>query len=513
MKSFAVIALITVMLLTTVSVVFATYTPFTEEESGETHYLTDGPDTLHPFIDGTWFYRTNPGDTSDEWLYGYGYGIPSGSEPGTPAEYGYGFGYGYDYGYLNNEDWWNLEDNAAQMGYFMGDYGEFSVPPDTALPVELELTGSGAIEGITVLVPEGVILTGPEGWDGTITVTGSDESENFTGFADGDAVFVNVDLGVDGDVLMDMPVVVTIPYAGFDAGLVQATFDGDVYTIDECTDDQFIGEVGEEGDPASYVLADGNEEMEHCYTYDDDAVYVATNHFSEFGAGAGAEADDDDDGGGSSGGSSSDDEDEDEGVSSVDEFVDLVNLTEENWEYDVIQDALDLGLFNGEKNAAGESVFNPYNNMNRAQAAQVMANYIGCEDTTLTVAPFSDVALDVWYAQPIACLKEKGIVSGKTPTVFDPAGNVTRMEFFKMSVESYLVLHPEMAGSFQVLMDVSSTYFTDVKPTDWFYGYTNLAVYLGLLNGYVENGLHVLKPNQAIYRVEGAAMMVRLIAL
>lgn len=508
-RSFVASILIAAMLTTMTSVVIAAVT---EESDGV--WVTDRTETA-PFSDegAEWFYRTSVDDDGDEWLYGYGY-----SDEG----YGYGFGYGYDYIDADGYDWaWPT--NYLEMGVFMAaNYGEFAVDPDAELPIAFEMTGSGDFAGVSVALPAGLEFTysGAGEWSGTIAVSGSDEVGDLTGFVADDVLFVVVELldplgePLDGDVLLSMPAVVTVPYAGFDDGLVAASFGGEQYTIAECTAEQFDDEMDMD-DPLAYTLAAAVEEddIEHCYNVDADNVYIATNHFSEFGAGAGEDVDDDDDdGGGSSGGSAKKKTTAESSENlTVADFVDLVNLTSANWEYQYVVDALNLGLFHGEKNANGEPVFNMYNHMNRAEAAQVIANYLGCEAATLTVAPFTDVPLDAWYAQPIACLKEKGVVNGKTPLLYDPAGKVTRLEFFKMSVEAYLSLHPNMKTEWQMAMDAPSTYFADVNQTDWFAKYSNLAANKGLLTGYAENGKYYFKPNVPVFRVEAAAMLVRLI--
>ena len=74
-------------------------------------------------------------------------------------------------------------------------------------------------------------------------------------------------------------------------------------------------------------------------------------------------------------------------------------------------------------------------------------------------------------------------------------------------------MHPGVATSWEILMNTPQTMWEDVAAGDWFFGYMNLAAALELLSGYMEDGMSIVKPNNSIFRIEGAAMLNNFIAL
>ncbi|MBY9078919.1 S-layer homology domain-containing protein [Paenibacillus sp. HN-1] len=106
------------------------------------------------------------------------------------------------------------------------------------------------------------------------------------------------------------------------------------------------------------------------------------------------------------------------------------------------------------------------------------------------VASFTDLGNFDWAAPAIQELTAKGILKGVSATSFAPKKEVTRAEFITMIVRA-----------FGLLDEAASASFTDVKTTDWSYGYIASGVKNGLVNGV---GGGKFDPKRAVTREEMA---------
>ncbi len=93
-------------------------------------------------------------------------------------------------------------------------------------------------------------------------------------------------------------------------------------------------------------------------------------------------------------------------------------------------------------------------------------------DTVIKESRFVDLATVVWAEEAIYSLKEKGIISGRSTTIFDPTSSVTREEFVKMIV---LATNSENSGA--------TVSFSDVDANAWYYSYVASAVKTGYIKG------------------------------
>lgn len=96
--------------------------------------------------------------------------------------------------------------------------------------------------------------------------------------------------------------------------------------------------------------------------------------------------------------------------------------------------------------------------------------------------------------EAIEILSAKGIVNGKTESVFDPEGSVTRAEFSKIIVRA-LGLNEEGEPAFE-----------DVRKEDWFYPYVAAAYNNSIINGISEKSFN---PYGNINRQEASTMLYR----
>ena len=108
--------------------------------------------------------------------------------------------------------------------------------------------------------------------------------------------------------------------------------------------------------------------------------------------------------------------------------------------------------------------------------------------------PFTDVAADRWSYTYIKQMYDAGVVSGMTPTTFEPAGDVTRAQFVTM-----------LAGLTKA--DVSkypATSFRDVPEGAWYAPYVNWALANGIVSG---TSATTFSPDAKITRQDMAVML------
>ncbi|MGN0150147.1 MAG: S-layer homology domain-containing protein [Clostridia bacterium] len=108
---------------------------------------------------------------------------------------------------------------------------------------------------------------------------------------------------------------------------------------------------------------------------------------------------------------------------------------------------------------------------------------------------FVDIDTVPWAEDSILALVDKGVINGRSDSIFDPNGTVTRAEFAKMVVLAF-----GLTGGSGV------DEFSDVENTDWFASYVARGYYNGVISGYDDG---TFRPNGLISRQEMAAMIAR----
>lgn len=106
---------------------------------------------------------------------------------------------------------------------------------------------------------------------------------------------------------------------------------------------------------------------------------------------------------------------------------------------------------------------------------------------------FSDIK-NHKYTSAIEALAQRGIINGMTENTFAPDSTMTRAEFATITVRA---LGLEAKGR-----DI----FSDVKKTDWYYGFVTAAYDYGIIKGVSEKHFN---PNGTITREEAAVMVKR----
>ncbi len=109
---------------------------------------------------------------------------------------------------------------------------------------------------------------------------------------------------------------------------------------------------------------------------------------------------------------------------------------------------------------------------------------------------FSDLADYPWARIAIEYLAEKKILSGMGDGRFAPGQNLTRAQFATMMVR---------AMGEEPILTKGKSRFTDIKNSDWHYGYVEKAAEKGWLHGYPDGSF---QPNRALKREEMLTIVV-----
>ena len=153
-------------------------------------------------------------------------------------------------------------------------------------------------------------------------------------------------------------------------------------------------------------------------------------------------------------------------------------------------------------NQGGNSGNNNNNNNNNGGNGSGQIARPGTSVTTpggnVTTVNFQDLDSVPWARDAINALASSGLINGRSSTVFDPNATVTRAEFTKMICSAFGIASTPNA----------SQTFTDVSPSDWYYGWVQAAVSYGIVNGVSDTAFD---PNATIKRQDMATIMYRAI--
>ncbi len=103
---------------------------------------------------------------------------------------------------------------------------------------------------------------------------------------------------------------------------------------------------------------------------------------------------------------------------------------EKHWGKNYVQYVIDSGLFE-----ESESKFTPDKKITRAEFASILARAYEKKTGALAISDnkkFTDVDYESWYSKYIIWATDKGIINGKSETLFDPEADVTREEMALM---------------------------------------------------------------------------------
>ncbi|MCR4962463.1 MAG: S-layer homology domain-containing protein [Firmicutes bacterium] len=150
--------------------------------------------------------------------------------------------------------------------------------------------------------------------------------------------------------------------------------------------------------------------------------------------------------------------------------------------------------------------FGPDDTMTRAQFATIVVNGLGLPQQTVNT--FADVPANAWFAPYVGAAYKYGIVNGRSATVFDPAGTITRQEAAAMVARSANKLcgvqislnESEIAGTLAKFGDAA-------KISDWARENMAFCYKEGIMDPSDQNA----KPTTPILRWEIAQMLYNLL--
>ncbi|WIF95920.1 S-layer homology domain-containing protein [Caminicella sporogenes] len=93
------------------------------------------------------------------------------------------------------------------------------------------------------------------------------------------------------------------------------------------------------------------------------------------------------------------------------------------WAKEAIEAMAQKGIINGRE----EGIFDPSANITRAEFATLMTKMMGYNTENIEI-PFTDVDKDTWYYDYVGAAYKNGLIRGRSSTVFDPNGKITREE-------------------------------------------------------------------------------------
>lgn len=111
------------------------------------------------------------------------------------------------------------------------------------------------------------------------------------------------------------------------------------------------------------------------------------------------------------------------------------DVQSEFWGADYINQAAAAGYVNGYE----DGTFHPNAPITRAEAVQILYGMSSVLQGSTTSNSFDDVMSGDWFYNAVGAAYNQGLVSGKTPTMFDPHTNITRAESAKI-VDLFLEL-------------------------------------------------------------------------
>lgn len=171
------------------------------------------------------------------------------------------------------------------------------------------------------------------------------------------------------------------------------------------------------------------------------------------------------------------------------EFSDVVN----HWAASYIETAKTLGYIDG----YADNTFRPDQNINRAEAAKLIAMWMMPDLEACTESAFTDVACTEWFGKYVMYLKLMAVIEGYSDGTFRPDASITRAEALKMMLYAKGLSALDVTG-------VENT-FSDISANDWFYSVVLKGYSMGIISGYPDG---TFGPNQPITRAEFTKIFV-----
>ena len=167
------------------------------------------------------------------------------------------------------------------------------------------------------------------------------------------------------------------------------------------------------------------------------------------------------------------------------------------WAEEAIESMAVKGIINGKT----DEVFDPSAKITRAEFAALISRMLKYDETSNHEIPFKDVNNNKWYYNSIISVYENGLINGKTATIFDPEGNITREEMAK-------IVGNILKNNFYKKHDKKELdkFIDNGSIASWAEEGAAMAAYNGIINGIDGE----FKPKTNGTRAETAVMLYRL---
>lgn len=179
---------------------------------------------------------------------------------------------------------------------------------------------------------------------------------------------------------------------------------------------------------------------------------------------------------------------------SAKKFNDLENI---EWAKDSIEIMAGKGIINGKDN----NNFRPNDNITRAEYTALITRLLKYEKSNNKL-PFKDVSPYDWYYKSVQIAYQNKIINGKTETIFDPNGDITRQEMAKI-IFNILKEKGYKKGDYNNLNKFKDK--KDIAP--WAKESVGLLVKEGIITG-MDN--ETFEPNKNATRAQAAVILYRL---
>ncbi|WP_156131184.1 S-layer homology domain-containing protein [Paenibacillus sp. FSL R7-0331] len=177
-------------------------------------------------------------------------------------------------------------------------------------------------------------------------------------------------------------------------------------------------------------------------------------------------------------------------------FSDIANV--QAWAGRQIQVVAAKGAIEG----IGSGKFAPKSNVTRAEFSKMLIRALNLENSTATES-FSDVASTAWYAPYVAVAAEKGIITGRNASTFDPNATITRAEMATMISRAVKSINPAAATDASALSKFSDAAKISASLKD--------GVAFAASNNLVIGNGGKFNPNDTATRAEAAVIIYRTI--
>ena len=181
------------------------------------------------------------------------------------------------------------------------------------------------------------------------------------------------------------------------------------------------------------------------------------------------------------------------------EFSGFADVTEDDWFFDEVNRAAQLGLFNG----VGAASFDPEGQVSRAMLVTVLYRLAGEPEVEFKTC-FLDVKKGLWYSDAVIWAYEEGITLGTDAAHFSPDAAVTREQ-----TATFLCRYAQWEG-YDVSARADLSGFPDADTVSAYAEESvSWAVANWLISGSAQNGTDYLLPGGTAIRAQSAAIMVR----